>query len=246
MSFATMIQGTEGLQFEHTADKRHPFGVAMVFTDGREFAYGQAGASNLDVGKLAQQAVVTSGHTKGLLVAADAAIGATAISITNATSAITKDMYKEGVLFVNDAVGEGYQYKIKSHPAESTGTGTCVITLVEYGGLRVALTTASRVGLRKHICDSVLVAPTTITGVLVGATVRAMTALYYGWFQVKGMATVLTNGVVVVGEPVTRSVTTPGAVDPYNEDGTGNHTPIGEVLSVASSTEYSLIDLNIR
>ena len=246
MSFPMVIQGSEGMQYEHSSAKKHPFGLQMYFLDGRKFEYGQAGAAALAVGRLMQQAVVTSGHTKDLVVAAAVAAGGTTVTFTNTTTAITADMYAEGFMFVNDEAGEGYIYRIKSNLAESTGTGVATIVLEEGSGVRIALTTSSEIGLRKHLCDEVIVAPTTITGVLAGATVRAVDKNYYCWLQVKGAANVLTNGTVVRGEPVTRSVTTAGAVDPYNEDGTGNLMPIGHVESVSSSTEYSLIDLDIR
>ena len=50
---------------------------------------------------------------------------------------------------------------------------------------------------------------------------------------------------VVVGEGVTRGVTTAGSIDAYNEDGAANILPLGDVMSVGATTEYSLINLNI-
>jgi len=256
MSLSNIIFGTEGMQYEHTSDKRLPFGARMVFPDGREFVYGQAGGTALTTATLVQQAVVTTGHTKDLVVAASAAIGATSVTVTNSTTAITANMYAEGHLFVNDAGGEGYMYIIKSHPAESTGSGTCVFTLEEGSALRVAVTiTTSEVGLRKHLCDEVVVAPTTFTGALVGVAVRAMTENYYGWFLTKGAAPILTNGTVIVGRAVSRSATTAGAVDTYpvtlsegtpNTYTTNDHLKIGTVMSVGGTTEYSLVNFNIN
>lgn len=248
MSFPGVVWGSEGDQFEHTSDKKRPFGTVLKLVDGREFVYAQAGGTALNTGKLMQQAVVTSGHTKDLNPASTAAIGATAVTITNSTTAITANMYAEGYLFTNDAAGEGYLYKIKSHPAESTGSGSCEITLEEGSALRVALTTSSEVGLRKHPCDEVVVAPTTFTGIVVGMAVREVTANYYCWLQTKGPACVLTYGTVIVGKAVTRSATTAGAVDVYplnSVDASGQQPMLGNVLSVASSAEYSLVDLNV-
>lgn len=245
MSFPNVIFGSYGDQFHHSSAAILPLGQKMMLPDGRQFIYAQAGATGLDAGKLMQEPAVTSGHTKDLVVAAAVAAGGKTVTFTNATTAITADMYAEGYMFVNDADGAGYNYKIESNLAESTGSGTGTVTLEEGEGVRIALTTSSEIGLRKHRCDGVVVAPTTETGGVVGCTVRAVTADYYCWLQVKGECGVLTNGTVVVGEPVTRSVTTPGAVDPYNEDGTANLLPLGQVRSVAGSGEYSLIDLDI-
>ena len=245
MSFPATIEGRNGDQFANRADKTNiPLGTIMKLPDGREFIYSRAGAVNLDIGKVMQQAVVTSGHDVDLAVAAAAAIGATTVTITNSTTAITENMYAEGTLFVNDGPGQGQTCKIKSHPAESTGSGSCVITLEDEDALTIALTTASKVGLRKHQCDGVVVAPTTFTGVVVGVTVCDVTAEYYCWLLRKGLQAVLGNGTLVLGKAVTRSETTPGAVDVYplnSVDASGQQPMIGTVATVGGSTDYSLV-----
>lgn len=249
MSFPVTIQGRNGDQFANRATSSIPLGTRMMLPDGREFVHAKAGAVALDPGKLMQEPVVTSGHTKDLAVAVAAAVGDTTVTITNATTAITANMYAQGYLFVNDVTGEGHCYKIKSHPAESTGSGSCVITLEDEDALQVALTISSQVGLRKHECDSVIVAPTTFTGIVVGATVCDVTIGYYCWLQTDGSAAILTNGTAVLGKAVSRSGTTPGAVDvrPVNSnDNDGQEQTIGTVRSVGGSTEYSLIRLAIE
>jgi len=220
----------------------------MELGDGREFVFARAGATGLDNAKLMQESVVETGHGVDLLVAAIAAIGATTVTLTNATTPITANMYAQGTLHVNDGTGEGQICKIKSHPAEATGTGSVVITLEDEDALRVALAVGSEVGLNRHPCDDVVVAPTTFTGVVVGATVCAVTAAYYCWLQTKGDASLLTNGTVVLGKAVSRSATTAGAIDvrPLNSsDNDGQEQTIGTVRRVGATTEYSLIRLNI-
>jgi hypothetical protein len=244
MGFPNAMWGSEGDQYEHTSDKKHPFGTVMKFIDGREFVYAQAGGTALNVGRLQQQAVKVSGHEVDMVTGA-ASVGATAITVTPITNNVTANQYQEGFLIVNDEAGEGYHYKIKSHPA-ITASSSGVITLEEGSAIRVALTSSSQTGLRKHICDEVVVAPTTETGVLVGVAVREVTENYYCWLQVKGTCAVLTNSTVVVGEPVTRGQTAAGSVDAYNEDGSTNLMPIGEVETVGGDGEFSLINLHIR
>ena len=234
-------------EFHHSATKTLPLGTVMKSPDGREFVYARAGAVDLAAGRLVQQAVVVSGHGTDIVVAAAAAIGATSVTITNNTTAIAANDYAEGYLPINDEAGEGYEYKVKSHPA-ADATASCVLTLEDEDGLRVALTTASQVGLRKHECDGVLVAPTTPTGIVVGVTVRAVTAAYYCWLLKKGPKAVLTNGTLIRGLGVCRSGTTAGAVDVYplnSVDASGQEVMIGEVMTVGASTEYSLVNFNI-
>ena len=249
MSFDNTIWGNEGMQYLNSETKGpHPFGTMMKFPDGREFIFAQAGGVALTVGTLQQQAVVVSGHEVDLAVPTAQAIGDTTVILTNSTTAITKNQYAEGYLFTNDhgaaGTGEGYMYKIKSNVAESTGSGAATFVLEEGAALRVAWTTATQCGLRKHPCDETLIAPTTETGVLVGVAMRVVTANYYCWLQKKGTCNVLTNGTLVKGSQVSRSTTTPGAVDTLVGDGTVPN--IGECMSIGGSTEYSLISLDIR
>lgn len=248
MSFPNVIYGALGDRLVTTSTQKNPLGTKMILPDGRVFRYTKAGGVALNIGTLAQEAVVTTGHTKDLAVAAVAAIGAVVVTITNSTTAITANMYAEGYLFTNDAAGEGQICTIKSHPAESTGSGTCVITLEDEDPLTVALTTLSEVGLRKNLYKDVVVCPTTLTGVVVGVVPCAVALNYYFWLQTWGPACVLTNGTLIRGLTCVASGTTGGAVDvtPLNSvDTSSQEQAVGTVMSVAASTEYSLVNLTI-
>jgi len=223
-----------------------PLGTALITDDG-VYRYAKCGASAITIGKLVQQAAAASDHIKDLAVAAAAAVGDTEVTITNgASTAITEDMYKDGWLYVNDEAGEGAVYKIKSNEAAATGA-SCVITLVD--PIEVALTTSSEVGLRKNLYDSVIVAPTSPTGTCVGVVNHSsFTASYYAWLKTKGVAAILTNGTVIVGKKCSRGATTAGSVDvkPLNSvDASGQEEDIGIVMSVAASTEYSLVKIDL-
>lgn len=219
------------------------FGQLMMLPGGELYRFAKAGSLALSPGKLAQQAVVQTGHTKDLAVYAAAAAEDSSVRVTSATTIITKDMYTDGYLFVNDAAGEGQQRKIKSHSVGTATNSVITFTLHPNQPLKVALTTSSEVGLRKSPWDGLLVCPTTQTGVVAGLTVVDVTAAYYCWVQLAGPVCVLTNGTVVVGKGVIPSTTTPGAVDvaATNTD----YNVLGYVMSVAASTEYSLVMLNI-
>ncbi len=248
MSFTNTLYGPLGSRLVATAAQKCPLGTRLVLPGSRVFHYTKAGAVALDIGKVMQQAVVTSGHTKDLAVAAVAAIGATSVTITNATTALVKDDYAEGYLFVNNEAGEGQICTIKTHPAEATGSASCVITLEEEDALTVALTTASKVGLRVNEYKNVVVNPTTITGIPVGVTPIAVPLSYYFWLQTWGPANVLTNGTVIRGLTVVPSGTTAGAVDVYplnSVDTSGQQPVVGTVMSVGATTEYSLVFLTL-
>lgn len=245
MGFPVTTTGPLAEIYATSAAQKYPLGQDIVTPDGRRYVYAKNGGVALSVARAVQQSVVVSGHETALAVAADAAVGATSVTLTNATTAITANMYKSGYMFLKD----GQMLLIKSHPAESTGSGSCVFTLVDEDALRVALTTASRAGLRKNRYDGVLVAPTTPTGVVAGVTVAAVSADYYCWLQTKGPANVLTNGTLIRGLGIARSGTTPGAVDvyPLNSVGaSGQEQMLGTVMTVGTTAEYSLVDLNIN
>jgi len=219
---------------------------------GDIYRYCKAAAGAITKGKLVQQAAGPADHIKDLAVASAAAIGDKSITITNGpTTAITVDMFKDGIVFVNDADGEGQCLRIVSNTAAATGD-SCVLTLQD--ALTTALTTSSQVGLRKNLCKDVIVNPTTPSGKPLGITTLDITASYYFWALVKGSAAVLTHGTVIVGKMVAPGATTAGSVDTYPitlTEGTPNtYVPgdspcVGIVLSVGASTEYSLIAVDL-
>lgn len=240
----TELSGSEPDTRAESATQLFPIGAALITDDG-VYRYCKNGGVAITIGKLCQMSAAQgSDHDNDLAVAAAAAAGDTSVTITNgASTAITANMYKDGYLFINDANGEGGLYKIKSHPAAAT-TASCVLTLVD--ALEVALTTSSECGLRKNPYDAIVVNPTSPTGAPIGvAQVSSLTASYYGWIKTKGIANVLTNGTLVLGNHCCASLTTAGAVDPFDNDGSTNYNIVGTVMCVAASTEYSLVKIDL-
>ena len=247
MSFPVDTPGPVAGIWGESATQRHPLGTRMALPDGRVYRYALNGAVALSIARLCQESVVISGHGTDIVVAAAAAIGATSVTITNNTTAITANMYKDGYLLVNDEAGEGQLCKIKSHPA-ATATASCVLTLYDEFALTVALTIASQVGLRKSSYQDVVVNPTTPTGIPIGVCPIAVTAAYYFWLQTWGPAAVLTNGTVIRGLTVAPGATTAGSVDVYplnSVDGSGQQPVVGWVETVGATAEFSLVFLTL-
>ncbi len=223
----------------------YPLGTALITDDG-VYRYSRCGAAAVTLGKLLQQAAVgNSTWIKDVAVATTTAIGDTSVTITTPTGDLTLDQLKDGYLFVNAGSGSaGAVYKIKSHPA-ATAAASCVITLVD--PLETILTAGtSKLGLRKNLYDGVIVAPTLPTGIPVGVVNHSsFTAVYYAWIKTKGIVPVLTNSTVVVGEPVIHGNTTAGSVDAYNLAGASMCVIVGTVISVAATTEYSLVKIDL-
>lgn len=246
MAYPVSIYGAYGYEKETSTTQKHRLGTRMELPDGRVFYYAEMGGSAVTAGKALQQAVVVSGHTKDLVVTAGA-IGDQSITVTLATTAAVKNLYQDGVVFINDAVGEGQLWRIKEHEA-GTSTGSVEFKFYDNDSIATAVTSASEAGLRLNLYKDVIIAPTTLTGVVVGATPVDVAADAFFWCQTWGELAGLTAGTVVVGEPVVTGVTTAGAFSPWViADTSAVKLPlVGRVQSVAASTEYSLIDLQVR
>lgn len=248
-----MFQGYPGLEKTVQSNQGpNALGTVMELPDGRRYRWTLNSAIALATGRLLQQEVVISGHERDLAVALAAAIGASSVTLTNSTTAITLDQYAGGYLTINDAgadAGDGHMYQIKSHPAESTGSGSVVITLADDDPVLIALTTNGQAGLRRHPNHGVIVNPTTPTGIVVGVCARAIPADNYFWSQVRGSCAVLLNGTDIVGLQVTAGATTAGSVDvqPLNSvDASGQERVVGHVETANPSTEFGGVFLTIE
>ena len=239
MAFPGVINGHFGLEKEHTSSKKRRVGTKMILPDGRIYSYGKAGEA-ITAGKLTMAAATSSGHIKDLSIAAAVSANASgigAITVTNATTAISGSEYytgsrgdvgdyEDGYIFVNDAAGEGQFW----HESDFVAT---------------ALTTASEVGLAKNPWSAVEVWDVNdIDGPVMGIPNRDMTSGYYGWFQTQGPCAVLTNGTLVVGNQVITGSSTDGSGD-VSADNNSAEIVLGDVINVAASTEYSLIWLRL-
>lgn len=256
MAFPGAISGHAGQDKEHTSSKKRRLGTKMIMPDGRIFYYGRT-AEAISAGKLAMMGATAADHIKDLAIAAAVAADAQQITITNGgTTAISGSAfytgtvtdvgdYEDGYLFVNDAAGEGQTWPIRRHSAASTGA-TITLDLEPNDFVATALTTSSQVGLAKSIYAAVEVWDVNdIDGPVVGVPTRDLSSGYYGWFQTSGPCAVLTNGTFVVGNQVMTGSSTDGSGDVV-ADNMSAEILLGTTINVAASTEYSLVDLQIR
>ena len=121
------------------------------------------------------------------------------------------DQYSGALLQITDDAGEGHQYRIKSNSATgATTSGKVDIYL--YDGIKVALTTASDIAIVGELWSKVVGATAATDYVISGVTTMAMTSGYYGWFQTAGVATILADGTIAIGDNLTLSDGVAGAV----------------------------------
>lgn len=211
-------------------------------SDGRVFAYGQAGASNLSPGKLNQGVAATANHVNrslGTYVA-----GTNQISVTVGATAVTANQYAQGFAVVNAGTGAGQALLISGNTACSS-SGTTVVNLAD-AIITATATADSKVSLVPNGFANVVIADHTASTAVLPAGVAnvAITAAYFGWLQVGGPASVLANGTPASGGSVIPSATTDGAVD---VDLAASVQPkVGYCYQTAVSTEYRLVVLTIN
>lgn len=209
--------------------------------DGRVFRYGLAGASNLAIGKLAQQPAVVTTHQN--IVVAGSAGDMTATVTLGATNAAAADLYKDGYLSGLSGTGAGQTVRIRTHGAiAAAATGT--LQLAE--PLTTTFAATPKASLTKNPYSGGVIADHNVTTQkIIGVPIITVTAAYYAWFQTGGIAAVLCNGTITLGAGVIVSATTDGAVD--IEATTTITDRLGVVYDTAtSSTTYATVDLAIK
>ena len=256
--FPSSIAGTYGDEkvAQSTKIGGLPLGQLMILPDGSEYRLAQAQTSAvLAPGKPVTAGSVIPDHgcgTADQLAATVQAIGVTEVLLkAGGTTAIIADYYADGNMFVRDADGEGYQYRIVSNNSAATGSTSTVI-LEPTDGLIEALTASSLVGLRRNLYKEVLTRPTGASpvGPIVGVPVAAVSAGFFCWLLTKGLGTYLAAGTAaVIGDPAIAATAVAGSLGPI---GVAASTiapeqiqPLGQVQAVSDDTEYGLVAYNI-
>jgi hypothetical protein len=215
-------------------------GTEAITADGRHFRYVKNGATATVAGSMYQTAAELTNHDH--LTPAAAAIGATTITLTLGATAVTENQYAGGLLTIDSAPGEGYDYFILSHPA-ADASATCVFT-IDAPGVIVAITTASEATLTPSPYSAIVVAPaTTLTGAVVGVAKYVIAASEYGWIQTKGPCGVLIGGTPGVGVAVVSPGSNAGEVV---VDGAAAATQVvGAMMVAGAAGEINQVMLNL-
>lgn len=198
--------------FDDSSTAEHGIGQSGRTKDGRLFRYVKAGATALVVGNALQSKVEDTDHDN--IICRATAAGSTELLITagSGNGALDANEYAEGYAVIDTTPGLGYCYRIAGHAAVSaSANGT--INLVPEDAIEVALTSDSRVTLVANPYKDVIQSPvTTQSGTPVGGAVYPTTAAYFGWIQSGGPGAALIDGTPAVGQPVTSTAATAGAL----------------------------------
>ena len=215
---------------------RFRLGDYAVLPDGRKYRFALNGATVQIAGRLNQSVARVDEHEN---VAADVAraIDAVIISATLGATLAAIDIYAEGVAHVNDAVGEGYTYRIRrantagaAHAAVAA-SGVLTANLDAGEMVQVALTTSSEVSFTRNRFHQTIITATPPTAQLAGVSPGVAAAARFYWSQVEGYAAVLVDGTLLAGLPVQASITAAGAVENVKR-----RVRTGGTVTVASPT----------
>ena len=203
----------QGLYAE-SSTPTYPIGEKLELSDGRVFRYGKTAAA-IAAGLLVSQDISATAQveTDNIVIAAangfDPAAGSAQLQITLAS--ITKDQFAGALLQTTDDAGEGYQYRIKSNSAtDATTSGKVDIYL--FDAIVVTLTTATDIAIVGGLWYDVVGATAATDYIIAGVTPIAFTSGYYGWLQTAGIATILSDTAIAIGDNLTLSDGTAGAV----------------------------------
>lgn len=179
-------------------------GVRAVTGDGREFRYGQAGASNLIVGQLQQAAAPQSNLQAVTAVAIPASASSTnpstqtTLTISTGT-AIAANQLVGGLYQTYGTVANGGGQSLRISANTSVTSAGTSITLTLEDPIATAITTSATVNIVPPAYSGIIQSPATVTGKVAGVAVGNLVASYYGWLQVKGLANVLISGTPAIG-----------------------------------------------
>ena len=219
--------------------QKWPLGTELWYAD-RRFRYAKAGGTALVTGKLYQSVVPLAGHIDEVVgepAAGDTTIAFTPNTVT--TDDLAANQLADGYLYINDDTGEGYMYRIKSHPA-ILGGASGTITL--YDPIVVTLGSGATATVLHNPYRGIIVHPSPATAKLAGVAVYPVPANEFGWIQYRGPCAVLTGGTIVISDVVVPSTATDGAVMASAAIETDGPV-IGEVMAVNADTEHSAIYL---
>ncbi len=221
----------------------------------RVFALVQNGGTALVSGVLVQSPASIGANHTGLTVAT-AAIGAAALTVTLGGTAVTANQYAGGYIVISAGTGIGQTLEIGSHPAQTSTSGTVVLTLKD--PLSVATLTSDSKGsltLPQYgsangasvTTSGVVISPTVATGRTIGVTVypipaSSTTVPTYGFIQTAGPVACLNDASTAIGLDLMPSTNTAGAVMTYV---VATRNRVGTAIVAGETTKAQLITLQI-
>lgn len=227
--------------YETSTSPQHQIGLKYEDAGGDVYRYAQAGAA-ISQGKVQVCPDPKTNH-HNIAWASGGAIGSKSVTVTLGATAATLNEYAGGYLVVNDATGEGTQYRIKSHPAADLST-TLELTLDT--PIKEALVSGSEVTLVHNVWNGVVEAAVEERQPA-GVPLVDVASGSYCWLKTRGTASVLQGDATNLGEELVVHASTAGAVDAASTTyGTAfSAYTVGKAKVAGVSGEYNPVHLTI-
>lgn len=173
-------------------------GAKAVTRDGKVYRWTLNGAVALAEGKTVTPVARVANHVNlALTSTSNVAVGSRTITVTLGATAATQDQYADGYAVINDGAGVGHSFLIVGHPA-AAAAGTLELTLAEPVDITLS-TLTTKVALQVNTSSAVVVTPAVVTNPVSGTPNVPVAAASYFWAQTRGMASVLSDGIVTRG-----------------------------------------------
>lgn len=175
---------------EANANKKEELGTLRILDDGRKFRYAKNGGVALVAGTCLMNPGVVAHHSN-MAVVADVPAGKNKLTVTLGATAVTANQYAGGFVQINAGAGNGYQFKVLSHPAHA-GTGNLEVIVSEPIAKALASAT-SKASLVRSPYDALVVTDGAAKPV-VGVAPCDVPIGFYFWVQTGGLAQVKVKG----------------------------------------------------
>jgi hypothetical protein len=220
MAFPYEVGLNYGMEKKVTTGKFTTLGTVGRTPDGRIFKYARNGATALAQGVVVQMKAAANGQQLLNLTPAtsigdwNATAGAPGIQVGSATigvfwtSAHSSAEFTDGYMMVETSPGMG-TYRVAADGTATTTGGASTIRLHPDDTItQEVLTTVTKLAFIANPYSSVVVTPTTMTGIVLGVSPVEVLADNYFWLQTTGVARVRYNDLVagVVGHQVIAGV----------------------------------------
>jgi hypothetical protein len=171
-------------------------GTKAIARDGTIYRWTQTGATGIAAGLIVAAIPVVANHSNlALTSTSNIAVNSTKITVTLGGTAVTADQYIDGTAVITNGAGVGQDVLIVGNSAQPSTTGAVDLYLAEPIATALVIAT-TKVTLQPNQNASTVVAPAAATSVAVGNTTFAVPASSYYWLQTRGMASVLSQGII--------------------------------------------------
>ncbi len=189
-------------------------GSKAITRDSKVYRWTLNGAVALAAGKTTTGVARVANHANlALATTSNIAVGSMKISVTLGGTAATADQYADGYAVINDGTGVGQSFFLVGNSAQTNTTGTCDLFLAEPVTAALVITSDTKVTLIPNPNAGVVVTPAVVTNPIAGVPNTAVAASSYFWAQTRGMAGVLSDGVIARGTQSIPSDAVIGAVE---------------------------------